>query len=130
MSNKIYNKLVRDNISDIISKDVKTKVIKTCKIKDDNIFKTELLEKLNEESDELRKAMLSEDGNIAEELADIKTVLDAIVEIEKLDWEEIEQIKQKKDAERGKFNNRIYLKSVESEDWQKKQTKRDKKKGS
>ena len=116
MSNKIYNKLVRDNIPDIISKDVKTKVIKTCKIKDDTIFKTELLEKLNEESDELRKAMLSSDGDITEELADIKTVLDTIVEIEKLDWEEIEQIKQKKDIEKGKFNDRIYLKSVESED--------------
>ena len=37
-----YNKLVRDNIPDIINKDPKSKIIKSHKIKDDKIFKIEL----------------------------------------------------------------------------------------
>ena len=111
---KVKYKLVRDNIPDIINKDPKSKIIKSHKIKDDKIFKIELLEKLNEESDELKKAMINNDGNIVEELADIKTVLDTIIEVNELSWEEIEKVKQKKDTERGRFDDKIFLQYVET----------------
>ena len=97
---KIYNKLVRDNIEEImISKGAKP----VTRILSDEEYLTELNKKLLEEVNEYLE---SED---TEELADIKEVFLAILEAKQISNETLEEIRLKKVKKRGAFKKRIFL---------------------
>lgn len=101
---KIYNKLVRDKIPEIIAADGKT-----CqtRVMDAEEYITALEEKLNEEVKEYQT-----DKNL-EEMADVLEVLQAICVARGYTIEELEQMRAKKAEERGGFRERIWLEWVE-----------------
>ena len=105
---KIYNKLVRDRIPEIIASEGKT--LKT-KILSKEEFLIELFNKAGEEAAELIAAR----GNRAEvikEIGDVQEVLDAIIDSLSLDREEIKRLKNERKEKRGAFKERIFLESV------------------
>ena len=101
---KIYNKLVRDKITDIIEADGR---IATYRILDDNEYRQELNKKLQEEVREY-----IEDNNI-EELADIVEVVYGILNSMDVSIEEFEKIRMGKQEKRGAFVKKIYLEEAE-----------------
>ena len=101
---KIYNKLVRDKITDIIEADGR---IAKYRILDDNEYRQELNKKLREEVREY-----IEDNNI-EELADIVEVVYGILNSMDVSIEEFEKIRMGKQEKRGAFVKKIYLEEAE-----------------
>lgn len=101
---KIYNKLVRDRIPDIIAADGKKANTRLLK---DREYRKELIKKLKEEVEEF------EASRSIEELADIKELLIAIRESMKIHAGTLEDVRRKKAAERGRFKKKIFLMSVE-----------------
>ena len=102
---KIYNKLVRDKIPEIIrnnNENPKTKVL------DDKEYLHELNTKILEEVQEYLAS-----GEV-EELADIEEVLRAILDVKKVSLDEFEKIRKSKVDKRGAFKDKIFLESVES----------------
>lgn len=95
-----YEKLVRDNIPEIIRSKGGTSVIH---IADEKEYEEKLIKKLAEEVEEFKR-----DVN-EEELADIFEVVDAIITLKGFKKHTIEEIQQKKALERGKFEKRIIL---------------------
>ena len=97
---KIYNKLVRDNIEEImISKGAKP----VTRILSDEEYLIELNKKLLEEVNEYL-----ESGEV-EELADIKEVFLAILEVKQISNENLEEIRINKVKKRGAFKKRLFL---------------------
>jgi len=100
---KIYNKLVRDKIPEIINKDNGKAITK---ILNDEEYLNELNKKLKEEVSEY-----FEDNNI-EELADIVEVIYGILNAKNIELEEFENIRQSKVNKRGAFQEKIFLEKV------------------
>ena len=97
---KIYNKLVRDNIPEImISKGAKP----VTRILSDEEYLEELNKKLLEEVKEYL-----ESGEV-EELADIEEVILAILDAKGLTKDDLEEVRFTKVLKRGAFNNKIFL---------------------
>ena len=105
---KIYNKLVRDKIPEIIVAD-DGKTCKTRVLEDDEYLKC-LNTKLQEELKEYL-----ESGDV-EELADLEEVLRAILDAKKVSYEEFERIRNTKVEKRGAFIEKIFLESVSEPD--------------
>lgn len=103
MSEKIYNKLVRDNILSIIQESGRT--TKSRKLYDNEYLK-ELKIKLQEEVSEFL-----ESDNI-EELADIMEVIEYLYLMYNSSLEQVMKIKQEKKEKRGGFDKRLFLESV------------------
>ncbi len=101
---KIYNKLVRDRIPEIIEADGKKANLETM---NDADYLVALNNKLQEELDEY-----NQDNDISE-LADLIEVAYAIIEHKGMSIEQFEQIRLQKQAERGGFANKLFLRSVE-----------------
>ena len=101
---KIYNKLVRDNIPEIM---IKNGAKPVTKILSDDEYLNELNKKLQEE---LTEYLL--DGNI-EELADLEEVLLAILKLKNIPLEEFNKIRIEKVNKRGAFDKKIFLESEE-----------------
>ena len=101
---KIYNKLVRDKIIDIIEADGR---IAKYRILDDNEYRQELNKKLQEEVKEYL-----EDNNV-EELADIVEVIYGILSSMNVSIQEFEKIRINKQEKRGAFEKKIYLEEAE-----------------
>lgn len=101
---KIYNKLVRDKIPDIIAADNG----KSCKIRimEDKEYYDALNSKMQEELNEYL-----ESGDI-EELADLEEVLRAILDFKNVSYSEFEKIRNNKMEKRGAFKKRIMLEST------------------
>lgn len=97
---KIYNKLVRDKIPEIM---VKNGADPVTRILNDEEYLKELNKKLQEEVQEYLT-----DGNV-EELADIEEVLRAILDLKKVSYAEFEEIREQKVIKRGAFKKRIFL---------------------
>ncbi|SDX97109.1 nucleoside triphosphate pyrophosphohydrolase [Paenibacillus sp. CF384] len=103
-----YNKLVRDRIPEIIANNGKTC---TTRILDEAAYHEELRLKLSEE---LREYMEAEDNKSAlEELADILELLHALSSVHGFNAAQLETIRAEKSAQRGGFNERIYLEAVQ-----------------
>ena len=100
---KIYNKLVRDKIPDIILKD---HCLPTTRVLDDEEYLKELNKKLMEEVNEYL-----EDENI-EEMVDNLEVIRAILEAKNVTYEEIEDKRIKKAKKRGAFKDKVFLEKV------------------
>lgn len=104
---KVYNKLVRDKIPEII---IGNGGKPFTRILDDSEYKSELEKKLNEEYQEV----LSATGeNRIEELADMLEVMIYLAKLENKDLKDIIEVCDKKHAKRGGFDDKIYLEDVE-----------------
>ncbi len=103
MAAKIYHKLVRDRIPEIIASDGKTCV---CETLSDEDYLHLLDAKLTEELSEYQES------HSLEELADLLEVLRAVVKARGWTWEELEQVRSDKAAKRGGFERRLLLKEV------------------
>ena len=101
----IYNKLVRDNIPEILQEKGKEYTGRTAENKEE--FFDKLKEKLQEEVDEFFESPS------AEEIADIQEVLDALAYSVGSDAAEVATIKEEKAANRGRFYTGYILWSVE-----------------
>ena len=88
---KTYNKLVRDRIPEIIAPDGKTCTVEVL-------------------SDSRCLQIL--DAKLTEELADLLEVLRAVVRARGWTWEELEQARREKAAQRGGFEKKLLLKEV------------------
>lgn len=100
---KTYNKLVRDNIPEIIKKagkDCNTRIL------DDKEYLEFLDEKLNEECSEYQES------KEIEEVVDILEVLQNIAKARGYSWAEVENIRKEKARKRGSFNDKIFLEDV------------------
>ena len=107
---RVYNKIVRDNIPQIIIAKGETPVVKKLNQKE---YKEKLEEKLYEEYEEVIKA--SKKDRI-EELADMIEVIRALGSLEKVSLDEIIRIADEKALKRGAFNDRIFLEKVIEKD--------------
>lgn len=101
---KVYNKLVRDKIPEIIEEDGKTCATH---ILSDEKYIEALEAKLNEEVSEYQV-----DKNL-EEMADILEVLQAICIARGYTLEELEIMREEKANERGGFVEKLFLEYVE-----------------
>lgn len=104
---KVYNKLVRDRIPEIITKDGNTADII---ILSEEAFNQAIKEKLVEEATEVLNAQTRDD--IASELADLQEVMDTIKQIYNINTLEVNTIQAVKALQRGKFEKKLFLKSV------------------
>ena len=103
---RIYNKLVRDKIPEIIIAQGETAITRVLNETD---YKEELERKLFEEC----KEVVAANGNERiEELADMLEVIRALGKLENVTIEEIMKIANEKKAKRGAFNNKIFLEKV------------------
>ena len=103
---KIYNKLVRDGIPEII-KENSGEVI--CHVLSDREFEEALNNKLFEEAKEVVEATGSER---IEELADIYELIRTIAELHDSSMDNVARLANKKKKERGAFEEKIFLEKV------------------
>ncbi len=99
----IYNKLVRDNIPEIIKANNKEPIIYMAEIEE---TKTLLFQKLFEELNEFKETPNEE------ELADMLEVIEGIGNLYQLNMNQVYQKKEVKRKERGGFQKRIVLVKV------------------
>lgn len=103
-----YNKLVRDRIPEIIIKEGKAC---TYDVLDDEKYLAELKAKLIEEATEVKSA--SSRDEMLTELADVREVMDALMQVYEISPMEVSTIQALKAFKKGKFVNKLYLKDVE-----------------
>ena len=103
LSVKIYNKLVRDKIPQIIKQSGKQAILK-------KVSGKEYLELLNAKLGEELQEYL--DSESVEELADLVEVVYAILDDKKISLQEFELIRMQKVQERGAFKKKLLLKEV------------------
>ena len=102
-----YNKLIRDNIPQLIMKSEKKFKVR---LLNDEEYKRELRYKLLEEANELINAKTREE--VLEELADAYEVLDYVLRAEKIDLMDVQEVRVKKNMEKGAFDEKILLEYV------------------
>ena len=105
---KVYNKLVRDKIPQIIQNE--GKVVYYSMLDGENLRKM-LKVKLIEESRDVSKAMTKEE--MINELADVSEVIEAIYEVFGIEEIDVDLVKNKKIQEKGAFKSGAYLMCVE-----------------
>ena len=101
---RVYNKLVRDNIPDIIRKNGEMPCIS---ILDDDKYLDELKTKLIEETNEfieIEELM---------ELADILEVVEYLAKAKGSNLDEILRLKEQKEIKNGAFEKKMFLEYVE-----------------
>lgn len=102
----MYEKLVRDNIPDIIRENGEEPIVE---ILSDDRYKDELEKKLIEECNEV----INSTGNERiEELGDLLEVMYSLLEIDNKKLEDVEKVRIEKKIKRGGFSKKIYLKGV------------------
>lgn len=101
-----YNKLVRDKIPDIIEQSGNQCEIV---ILSDQDYQQALRQKLIEEATEVAQA---QNTQLAEELADLYEVIDSLLMAAGINPETVVAQQQKKQEERGSFQEKIQLRSV------------------
>lgn len=106
---KIYNKLVRDNIPNIIKNNGETPTIK---ILGNEEYKLELEKKLYEEYNEVIRAKTSKER--IEELADMLEVISALAKLEEnSSLDDVIKTMNQKREKRGGFTQKIFLEKVD-----------------
>ena len=102
-----YNKLVRDQIPEIIAAAGRQPVTR---VLDQSDYQAALRAKLLEEAHE---AQAAPDRQLASELADVLEVLKALAAAYNMSWEDVVSEADRKRAERGGFGDRIFLEYVD-----------------
>ncbi len=103
---KIYNKLVRDNIPNIIKSNGENPIIH---ILNDEEYKIELEKKLNEEYQEVLNAT---GKDRIEELADMLEIIKYLAKLENATLDDVIILANAKSSKRGAFNDKIFLEKV------------------
>lgn len=98
-----YNKLVRDNIPEIIKRDDEEPITH---VADEEEYWKKLKSKLQEEVEEF----LEEENK--EELVDVLEVIKAIYDYKQFNPEEIELLRKEKAEKRGRFEDKIILEEI------------------
>ncbi|TAA73392.1 nucleoside triphosphate pyrophosphohydrolase [Planococcus salinarum] len=106
----IYNKLVRDNIPQVIEK---TNKQFSTRILSKEEYMIEVKKKMNEELEEYQQAATNEEA--VEELADMLELIHAAVKIHGATIEQLEEVRRAKAEKRGGFEKRIFLIEVEDD---------------
>lgn len=104
-SKKVYNKLIRDKIPEIIGKSgasYKTRILRQKE------YKQELLKKLVEEANEVLETN-GDKKELIKELGDVQEIVNYIIQAFNLDKKEIEKIRKKRKKSRGGFDKKIFL---------------------
>lgn len=106
---KLYNKLVRDDIPNIILNNGKNEapIVRVLSVDD---YKKELMKKLTEEYQEVMNSKTKEE--LIEECADMLEVLFAIANLEGYTIEQLMRIREEKKEQRGGFEKRLFLEKV------------------
>ncbi len=99
-----FNKLVRDNIPDIIANNGEESITR---ILEDDEYKVELYKKLLEEANEVISSKDSDET--LEELADVLEILRSIAKLNGKTLDDILKIANQKELKRGGFEKRIFL---------------------
>ncbi len=106
MERKVFNKLVRDKIPELLDKnggETETEILS-----EEKYIKC-LYEKLGEECKEVIETKSRED--LIEELADLYEVILSLIKVKNISMEEIETTRIQKREKRGGFDSKIFLKS-------------------
>ena len=101
---KVFNKLVRDKIPEIIENKGEKAFTKILNEED---YKKELFKKLNEECLEVLSSSSNEE--MLEELSDVLEVLCCLAKLENKTLNDIIEIANKKRENRGGFDKKIFL---------------------
>lgn len=104
---KIYNKLVRDKIPEIIKSNNAEPFIR---ILTDEEYKQELERKLLEEYNEVLQTKTKEER--IEELSDMIEIIKALAALEQSTLYEVIEVSNQKALKRGGFDKKIYLEKV------------------
>ena len=104
---KIYNKLVRDKIPEIIKSNNGEPIIR---ILNNDEYKQELERKLYEEYLEVLETKNEEER--IEELADMLEIMSALAKLENKSLEDVINIAKKKEEKCGGFEEKIFLEKV------------------
>jgi predicted house-cleaning noncanonical NTP pyrophosphatase (MazG superfamily) len=104
VTRKVYDKLVRDRIPEIIRRSGST--CGTEVFNDDGAFRSALRKKLVEEA---REAANASDADLAAELADLQEVIDTLVEACGLSDAAVRALQEQRRSDRGAFANRLRL---------------------
>ena len=104
---RVYNKLVRDRIPEIIKNNGETPTIR---VLDDIEYKIELEKKLLEEYNEVIGTNSISDR--LEELADMLEVIVSLGFLENANFDDIVTIMRKKREESGGFSKKLFLEKV------------------
>lgn len=104
---QIYNKLVRDDIPDII---VNNGEVPITRILSNEEYKIELEKKLYEEYQEVLKTTNTKER--IEELADMLEIIISLSELENKNLDEVISVAKTKRLKRGGFKQKIFLEKV------------------
>src|SRR5205814_8040347 len=99
-----YNKLVRDLIPEIIDREGNACGVDTL---DDEAFRAALLDKIVEEAREAAAAESREE--LIAELADLREVMDALLDAYAIGEQEVADLQQQRRLHRGGFRRRLRL---------------------
>lgn len=103
---RISNKLVRDNIPNIIEENGEVPITR---ILTDEEYKKELEKKLQEELQEVLEAT---GKNRIEELADMLEVIKYLAKLENASFSDVVEVAKEKCGKRGGFEDKIFLEKV------------------
>ena len=103
MKKKVFNKLVRDKIPEIIKNNGDTPFCKTL-TDEENLL--ELNKKLVEEVNEY---LTADNSTQVEELADVVEVIYGILKSKNVTFEQFEQVRNSKKQKRGGFEQKVFL---------------------
>ena len=104
MSIILYNKLVRDKVPEQIERSGKSC---TVEVVDDDQYRALLDRKLDEEMDSYQA------HRSADDLASLLELIHAAADARGWKWEELEQLRLKKRAQKGCYEKRLLLKQIE-----------------
>ncbi len=108
MAKIVYNKLIRDKIPEVIEragKEFKTRVL------NDEEYIEKVLEKINEETQELIEAKGREE--IINEIADVYEVIEALMAVKNISADEVKFTKKSKCDKSGAFKEKLLLIEVD-----------------
>lgn len=103
---RIYNKLVRDNIPKIIEEKNETPIIR---ILNDAEYKEALEKKLYEE---YKEVLETNESDRVEELADMLEVIKSLASLENKSLDDVISLMNSKSEKRDSFKERIFLEKV------------------
>ena len=108
---KEYNKLIRDNIPEMINKNHPGKDVVFFQHPDNRDYGIELINKMNEELSEYLES--TEEQEKMEELSDVLEVFMTILDFNGFTFQDIETLRINKKENRGGFDKRLFLIKVE-----------------
>ncbi|MEZ4104391.1 MAG: nucleoside triphosphate pyrophosphohydrolase [Candidatus Paceibacterota bacterium] len=109
-----YNKLVRDNIPDMIK--AKRKNCEVVQLTDMQEYQQELFKKIKEEATSLSMARTKKE--FLGEYADLMMVLNTIMQQLEITPEEVRNVKEDNNLKKGAYNRRFFLKWSEDVEYE------------